>query len=532
VRTDVTLGVLYGLALLTKFHLLALLAPIGLAYLVAGRPACAPAPNWRTFVLQTVRGLLSVLGLAAVISGWWFWRNQVLYGDPIGMSKVNELWAGRSPVGNWWAVQQALPYLWSSLWGRFGYGQLPMPQIIYQVLYFCALALAGYLIPRRESPSLAHLALLGAVCLVFIVVVLYYVLIQPAGAMGRFLFPALPSFAVLFIGGLGRFFPRSARWRPSWTVSMVVTVGMAILAVYGLVGVLAPAFGRPRPLTDSEIEAAPNPIDVEFGGLARLLGYQVTPAVVEPGDTVEVTLYWQALAQTDQNYVVFVHLLSEEGPMVAQRDTHPGLGRYPTAAWKPGVAFADTYRVHVPEVAYTPDAGYVQVGLYLPGGPRLMTSDGRSALRLAPVEIRPRPGEFPNSMSVNFDGLIALVGYDLDRRMVQPGETIRLTLYWRALASMEDDLTVFAHARGDENQIWASHDSRPIDGTARTSRWQPDQVFEDVRDLPVGETTPPGFYDVEVGLFDSDGKRLPVVTEEGHQLNNRVLLSKIRVVSE
>ena len=45
---------------------------------------------------------------------------------------------------------QGLPYLWSSLWGRFGYGQLPLPQMVYQVtFYLCALALVGYLIPRR-----------------------------------------------------------------------------------------------------------------------------------------------------------------------------------------------------------------------------------------------------------------------------------------------------------------------------------------------------------------------------------------------
>jgi len=218
--------------------------------------------------------------------------------------------------------------------------------------------------------------------------------------------------------------------------------------------------------------------------------------------------------------------------MVAQRDTHPGLGRYPTTAWEPGVAFADTYRLRVPETAYTPDTGYVQVGFYLPGGPRLVMPDGRSALRLTTVAVRPRPGEFPNSVSVNFDGRIALVGYDLDRRMVQPGETIHLTLYWRALASLEDNLTVFAHVRGGENQVWASHDSRPAGGSALTSQWQPGQVFEDVRDLPVGETTPPAFYDIEVGLYDSGGERLPIVTDEGHQLNNRVLLSTIRVANE
>ena len=337
------------------------------------------------------------------------------------------------------------------------------------------------------------------------------------------------------MGGLGRFFSSAVHSgrsrRLTWAVSLVVTLGMAALAVYALVGVLAPAFSRPRPLTEAEIEAVPNPVGLELGGVARLLGYQVAPTEVEPGGTVEVTVYWQALARPDQNYVLFVHLLSDVGVMVAQRDTHPGLGSYPTTAWKPGIAFADTYRLHLPETAYAPDAGYVQVGLYLPGGPRLTTFDGRDALRLATVEIRPRPGEFPNPLDVNFDGQIVLAGYDLDRRVARPGETIRLTLYWQTLTSMEKDYRVFAHILGVEDQVWANSDSQLTDGAAPTSHWQPGQVVWETRDLTVGLTTPPGFYDVEVGLH-VDGDRLPVVAEDGHWLDSRVLLSKIRVVSE
>ncbi|MEA3342056.1 MAG: glycosyltransferase family 39 protein [Chloroflexota bacterium] len=533
-KRGVTLGLLYGLALLTKLHLAALLVPIELAYVLAlwrARDGSASLTGtWRAFL----RGNLIILGLAAAISGWWFGRNLMLYGDLTGMSRVNELWAGRSPAGNWWAIRQGLPYLWSSLWGRFGYGQLPLPQIIYRsLLCFCALALAGYLIPRRDSLSTRALALLVAAVLIFTVVVCYYILIQPAGAMGRFLFPALPAFAILLMGGLSRFIPR----RLTWAASLTVTLGMAALAVYALAGVLSPAFARPRPLTESEIKAAPNPTNIEFGvgpppsgederGVARLLGYRVAPTTVEPGGAVEVTVYWQALARPDQNYIVFVHLLSDVGVMVAQRDTHPGLGSYPTTAWEPGVAFADTYRLHVPETAYAPDTGYVQVGLYLPGGPRLATPAGRDALRLAEVEIRPRPGELPNPLDVNFDGQIMLVSYDLDRRVARPGETVRLTLYWRPLVSIDGHYRVFAHILGGEDQVWANSDS-PLTSEAVPAG----QIIEDIRDLTVGLTTPPGFYDIEVGLHVG-GDRLPVVAEDGHWLGGRVLLSKIRVASE
>jgi 4-amino-4-deoxy-L-arabinose transferase-like glycosyltransferase len=523
-RADATVGVLYGLALLTKFNLLALLALIELAYLLT---------VWRTRRIRVfLRGNLIVLGLAALIAGWWFVRNQVLYGDPAGLSILNELWEGRPFSEGLWAIPQGLPYLWSSLWGRFGYGQLPLPGAVYQGLFwFCAAALAGLLVARRRDMSLAVVALLAANVLIFTAWVIYYIAIQPAGAMGRFLFPALPAFALLVVWGLSRFFP--GRW--DWLAGAVVAVGMAAVAVYALVGVLAPAFARPRPLTETEVAAIPNPMDVDFAGVVRLLGYEIDSTSVQPGGTVAVTVYWQALARTDLDHAIFVHLLSDTGVMVAQRDTYPGLGRYPSTAWEPGVVFADTYRVRVPETAYAPDTGYIQVGIYAiapPENPRLVTSDGRNAVRLAAVEILSLEGEFPNSLEANFGGKAALVGYELDRRVARPGETIRITLYWRALAPFERNYSVFVHVLGQDDQRWAWSGGWPVQGQAPTRTWQPGQTIEDTYDLTIGETTPPGFYDIEVGMSAKDVGRLPVVAEDGHQLGNRVLLCKVRVVDE
>ncbi len=520
-RIDVTLGLLYGLALLTKFHLVALFGLIALAYLLAAWPT----RDWRALA----RGLLIVLGVAALLSGWWFWRNYVLYGDPTGMSKVNELWGGRSASENWWAIRQSLPYLWSSLWGRFGYGQVPLPLPIYQgVFALCLLGLVGHLVPRRDRLPRPALLILGSSCLLLVAVVCYYILIQPAGAMGRFLFPVLPAFVILVVWGLSRFFPP----RLAWLSGLAPAVLMAALAVYALVGVLVPAFAPPVPLDAVEIERIPNPVAVEFEGVARLLGYRVVPQIVEPGGSVDVTLYWQPLARTEVNFAVFVHLLSDVGAMIAQRDTYPGLGRSPTTMWEPGVVFADTYRVAVPETSYAPDRGYIQVGLYRPGGPRLATPDGRDAVRLVEVEVRPRPGPLPNPLEVNFGDRISLVGYELDRRAVEPGGTIHLTLYWRASAPLEQDYRVFAHVLGVENQVWANSDGPPASGAAPTSGWQPGQMVEDGRVLRVGLTTPPSIYDIEVGVYRPGEGRLPVVAEDGHWLDNRVLLGKIRVKDE
>ncbi len=520
-RIDLTLGALYGLALLTKLHLAALVVPIVVAYAIRAWSS----REWRSLV----RGGAVILTVATLISGWWFWRNHVLYGDPTGMTKVSELWAGRPAAGNWWALRQGLPYLWNSLWGRFGYGQLPLHQPVYQgVLVLCALALVGYLVHGSDRLLVRSLVLLGTTTVVFVLVVFYYMLIQPAGAMGRFLFPALPAFSVLVIYGLSRLLPG----RITSYLGVGVSVSALTLAVYALVGVLGPAFASPRSMSASKIRSVPNPIDAEFGDVVRLLGYEVTSDRVVPGEMVEVTLYWQVLSRTDHHHAVFVHLLSDVGTMIAQRDSYPGLGRYPTTTWEPGVAFADTYRVHVPQTAYSPDTGYVQVGFYLPGGQRLTTDDGRDAIRLTSVEIDSPAGEFPNPQEANFGREIELIGYELDRRVVQPGDAVGLTLYWRGLVPAEVDYRGFAHVLGAENQLWAISNTPLLEGSSATSQWRVGQVVTDTRILSLDPATPPGFYDIEVGLHSEDGPRLPVIAQGGHHLGSRVLLSKIRVAIE
>jgi hypothetical protein len=134
-------------------------------------------------------------------------------------------------------------------------------------------------------------------------------------------------------------------------------------------------------------------------------------------------------------------------------------------------------------------------------------------------------------MNVNFDDKVALVGYALDQRVARPGETIRLTLYWRALNPMTVNYKVFVHVLGEENQIWANSDSPLTDQAVCTNRWEPGAMVKEVRELKIVEATPPGFYDIELGLHAQGHGRLEVLAEDGRQLGSRTLLTKVRVVN-
>ncbi len=69
----------------------------------------------------------------------------VLYGEPTGIERLTELWGVRDPRDSFGLAVSELPYAWTSLWGRFGYGQIPLPAWMYAALFGVLLvAVAGY----------------------------------------------------------------------------------------------------------------------------------------------------------------------------------------------------------------------------------------------------------------------------------------------------------------------------------------------------------------------------------------------------
>lgn len=103
---------------------------------------------------------------------------------------------------------------------------------------------------------------------------------------------------------------------------------------------------------------------VNFGDQMLLLDYDIPRPELCPGDLLEITVNWQGLADMDEDYTVFVHLLGPDGLSHGQVDVWPHDGTYPTGDWPVGEVIADTYRV--PLDADAPPGAYrVEVGVYL-----------------------------------------------------------------------------------------------------------------------------------------------------------------------
>jgi len=111
----------------------------------------------------------------------------------------------------------------------------------------------------------------------------------------------------------------------------------------------------------------------------RLLGYSLSDDVYHPGETLRVTLFWQASQNVRANLVVFVHVLDPQGNLVTQHDSAPREGGYPTPFWQPGVVVDDTHPVPLPP-DMPPGEYILSVGLYeWPSLQRLRVVEGPAA---------------------------------------------------------------------------------------------------------------------------------------------------------
>ena len=604
-RWGVWLGFLYSLALMSKFNLAAIIVVIEAAVTwVAWRRG-----QWRQWVVAN----LLIAGIAALLTGWWFVRNHMLYGEPTGFVELTQLWGVRDPRDSFWLAVSELPYAWTSLWGRFGYGQIPLPGFVYGALFAVAiLSLGGYgfafvqrirrgslrqtndklrlhndpPLATRHSPLAAQLLLLALNVAVFFAVLFNYLLVSPAGPMGRFFFPALPALGVLLFYGLTLWGTPTERRRPgvrgqgpgeapslsfslepgNWPLveesassdaddpdahlriraqqeepsspaprpyalapllAWAVNLGLIALSLVALLSYLAPAYARPAAWTEGD--ALPNPVDVQFDTLVKLRGYAVYTTAVRPGDPIGVELYWEVTGQPPGDYLLFVHLVdAATGALIAQRDTHPGLGSFPSSQWRPGDRFVERLNLYVPETAWVPATAELRAGLYAPGSYRLGITDADTgeglgdSFPLGTVALEPAgpAAAVPNPGQYRFEDRFRLAGYDYDRRVLAPGDPLAVTLYWTAGPNPIDGYEVQLRLLDEAgNVVYTAQ--RPLPAVS-------DEVTRDVHVIPPDPDRPRGSYAVQVALEGPDDRRLQLVGEDGRWLDDRVLLSRVR----
>ncbi len=123
---------------------------------------------------------------------------------------------------------------------------------------------------------------------------------------------------------------------------------------------------------------------------------------------------------------------------------------------------------------------------------------------------------------VNFANGIQLIGYDLDKKIVQPGKRLQAVLYWQTtVAPIKANLQPFVHIDRLDNfaTVAGSANYTPGDTTTEsvlpTFHWDTARYVRDEHDLIVPPETPPFAYAVRIGLIDPDRQSRLVPLADG-----------------
>jgi 4-amino-4-deoxy-L-arabinose transferase-like glycosyltransferase len=128
----------------------------------------------------------------------------------------------------------------------------------------------------------------------------------------------------------------------------------------------------------------PNPMQVNFGGEAELVGYDVSQLGLVPGQKVTITFYWRALRPITVDYHIFTQVLIPGTTITFGGNDATLL----TSTWKPGEIVKDEHTFRI-DPNTPPGIWQVQVGIYelAPNNQfkrlRIITLDGGEAEAIA-----------------------------------------------------------------------------------------------------------------------------------------------------
>jgi hypothetical protein len=202
---------------------------------------------------------------------------------------------------------------------------------------------------------------------------------------------------------------------------------------------------------------------------------------------------------------------------------------YPTTEWTKGEVLRDWYDATLPPNILSGNYWLVAQIVDMTTGEPL----GEAELGELTVQARPRSSEVPSiqhPQSANLGDQVELLGYDSKADHIAAGDTLHLTLYWRALAGMETNYKVFTHLLGGDGRIWGQKDDFPGRGTLPTIGWVEGEVIADEYEITVDPQTPAGDYQLQIGMYDpASGARLPILDEKEKVQSDRILLKRITV---
>ena len=264
------------------------------------------------------------------------------------------------------------------------------------------------------------------------------------------------------------------------------------------------------------------------------MAYRIASYNLAPGGELEITFYWRANQQTEEDYSLSVHLLRHGTDDSAAQSDDLHAGPIPARAWFPGAVMRRTVYMQLPRSLPTATSYDVMVRVWHGPWPfnrpwsdtiglPITRSERRplfaydalliDRVRAAPDEAPPTP---PQAADYTFpaEGL-TLNGYALPAEPT--GQHIPVAFWWRTTQAIPNDLTQFLHLQSAEGDLF-TFDQPPFGGSYPMRDWAANSAMMDERQITLPAEAPAGTYTVYTGLYDLETLARSAVTEGGTPL--------------
>ena len=273
-----------------------------------------------------------------------------------------------------------------------------------------------------------------------------------------------------------------------------------------------------------------SPVRAQFGDHILLYGFDM-PDNARAGTIMTVRWYWRILTSDQWELAFSNQLFGWDGDRRGQLDDRPFAPNY----WPAGTSGISTFEIDIdpetPTGAYWLRAAAYDRGRQDTSNLPIFDPQGNHVggqLTLGPIKVHGRPpapsseGLLPgppspdNFLPANFGDQIGLLGYNLEDRVLTPGASFELKLYWTPRGRPTQDYTVFVHLLDSEGQLRSQADSPPTSGKYPTSVWDAGEFIADLHTLSIAPDLPAGEYRVAIGLYDPHtGQRLQILDGDG-----------------
>lgn len=500
VRVMLLIGVCLGLSMLSKLSTGPFMFLVGLYWLLMAKRHGA----W----VYMVKWGFATLGIALAISGWWYWRNYDLYGDPTGLDMFlaivgkraipltpEQLWSEREGfIQSFWGLFGALTVPMEN-WAYWGFNGLCVVSLVGLGLHFRRLSL-GLRSPLQAS-FLKQLDFPQVALFLWLIISMIGLIQWTAltwATQGRLWFIALTSLAALSAVG---FYELGQRLKASW-MAWIPVAYTVVIAVLAPVVWIRPAYAAPQFTTlEASQPVLSNLHDPQFPEQTIQLMAATLPDRVQAGQSAPIHLEFCAETSQTRNWSVFVHLVDEWDIILAQADFTPGNGALPTAEIAAGQCWQDDYPILIPPGAASQDTQVrVLVGLYdVRDNTRIVSAAGEDRVAVAATHLV--VGDELQKFLLG--DALRLTQYELSSTVVNPSQSLTITLDWEVVKALDGDYTAFVQLLNPADSYRAAAiDLSPVGGTAA---WEAGWAVSETYTLTVEPTAPAGVYAVIVGFY-------------------------------